>query len=246
MIDTVRSRIKEGLEDAYFKDKALRESIIELQTSITEYLLTVHVAMRLLGLQHPNPGGRFLTHIEYGATAFLNNAFERFKLNPYRRRRKHRALRTGRIDIAILELARHLSVRSVMGIELKGINPPMTKVDADIKRLAHAMGKHDRIGENSIRASFGAYVVRLNRKGELFEACEAEPRVRENQAALTEHFARLLRRTNGIQSRVDVWAFDVRGATEVANGMPADHWDAKEIASQTGAVAGVIVSLVRA
>jgi hypothetical protein len=246
MIDTVRSLIKEGVEDAYFKDKALRESFIELQTPITEYLFTVHVAMKLLGWQHPQPGGRFLTHIEYGAAAFLNNAFERFKLNPYRRRRKHHTLRSGRIDIAILELASHLSVRSVMGIELKGINPPMTKVDADITRLAHAMRAHDRIGENSIRASFSAYVVRLNRKGELFEACQAEPRICGHQAALTEHFARLLRRGNGIQSRVDVWAFDIRGATEVANGMPADHWDAKEIASQTGAVAGVLVTLVRA
>ena len=242
MIAEVQQSIRQGLEDTYLKDKVLKEFSIDPHSAIIEYLFTLHVATRLLTLR--TPGSKMLIHLEYSAKDFINNAFA-FNLKPLPIRRKHRTIRKGRIDIAILETAKHYSLKSIIGIELKGINPPKTGIAADVKRLAHAMWQRDPVGENSIVVSFLAFAVRLKRRGALFYADEMPLKMSTRKAELTGHMARVLRPYKGISGGVEVWPIDVLGGKEVAKRTPEEFHEHKDIARETVAMAGVLVTLSR-
>ena len=237
--------IKAGIENAYWNNQQLRENHYEPSRAITEYLFTVSVAMELLKVRRLKAANDILIHVEYAASAFVNNAFERFRLNAHQRRQSHRPLRTGRIDIAILQLAPLLSMRSLIGIELKGVNPPLGKVDADLRRLAHAMHQVDPIGASSLSVSFGAFVKDLKRKNELFNRNEMRPRMRTLEQNLTDRFNTVIRRYGGIRAVVEVWSVNAKGADEVAEEIPEEHHERADIIRETRADAGALIILER-
>ena len=245
LVPLAKDCIKAGIENAYWNNQRLKENHHEPTRNIIEYLFTVSVAMELLNVRRVKATNDILIHVEYAASALVNNAFERFRLNPHQRRQSHRPLKTGRIDIAILRLAPLLSIRSLIGIELKGVNPPLGKVDADLRRLAHAMHQVDPIGDSSLSVSFGAFVKDLKRTNELVNRDEMRPRMRTLERNLTDRFNTAVQRYVGIRAIVEVWPVNAKGSDEVAAELPEPLRERGDIIRETRADAGVLITLER-
>lgn len=241
----VKECIIAGIEKAYRKYQGIKAQMNVPPTSITEYLITASVAQELWTADSLKSDGDIFVQVECSATDFVNNAFERFKFKPYRRRDIHQTIRTGRIDIGVLRFGMHLGFRSVVGIELKGFNPPQNKVYADLRRLIHAMNERDAIGKNSIVASFCAFVMSLKKRNELLNACEIEPRKRALQKELGRNLKGILRNSSRLQKIIHVWNIDVEGSDEVARRTPEEFRDQNDIASETRAIVGVLVTIKR-
>lgn len=207
--------------------------------------MTGSIAKELWTSESPTPERGIVVQVECSATDFVNNAFERFRFDPFRRRKHHRTKRRGRIDIAVLQFGKLLSFKSVVGIELKGFNPPEKNIRSDLARLIHAMEETDPVGENSIVASFLAFIMSLKKKKEMLNARDVEPRIRNLQNKVERSLDGILTDGNGLQKNIYIWRIDVDGSDEVAQRMPEDVRDQNDIASETRAVVGVLVTITR-
>jgi len=246
MLGQIEQCIQKGVERAYFEELALTGCENEFEPDIAEYLFTVNVAQRLLEAKRQNRWNNHSICLEYDATQFKANAFPQFLLNPRRdRRTDHFSSRPGRIDTVVLSSAGMGNWRSVVGIELKGINPQRDLVFNDLHRLADAMSAIDPIDANSVVRGYCAFVLRHYNRREALEADQIRERVITRQADDERDVANELRGTAGIVTSVHFWEIWVRGATQVAETIPEELWEYGDIARETGSVTGVLVSLRR-
>jgi hypothetical protein len=241
--EIVKQCIVAGTEKAYQQEQVIKAHMGEPPASITEYLITGCIAKELWTEASLTPERNIVVQVECSATDFVNNAFEGIKFNPCRRRKNHKTKRKGRIDIALLRRVKHLGFRSVVGIELKGFNPPVKSIRADLERLIHAMKQTDSIGENSIVSSFCAFVMSLKKKNELLNVCEIKPRNHALQKKLERELKGIPRKNSSLQKVIHIWNIDVDGSDEVARRTPEEIWDQNDIASASRAVVGVLVSI---
>lgn len=159
----------QGLYQGYNQNIVLRTDMLEENSKIIEYLLTVNVAQKLIEWNE-SEGWQYSINLEYDSKQFFKNAFL-----PYMHKGDglfdltlvHPSIpnhsREGRIDIGVCREVRNFydHLESVYGIELKGINPNYDSVISDVKRLVESLEMKDDNFDNSIQSGFSLFVRNL-------------------------------------------------------------------------------------
>jgi hypothetical protein len=154
--------IKKGLIKGYRENLLLLSSYNDFVDQVREYLLTVNVAQQLLEWNNQH---LYKINIEYPVFSFYNNAFlayywditDIFNMSIIRREEglSPTDKRYQKIDIAITQEQSGDNAstheRTLVGIELKGINKNETEIIRDAERMAKAMVLKDKSSENSIK-----------------------------------------------------------------------------------------------
>lgn len=173
----LEQNLKEGLRNGYNQNQVLHTSFIDNETSIVEYLLTVNVAQQLIEW-NSKKNYDYSLYLEYPTEKFFKNAFVPYMevgdglfdneiIHPEvtKSLRDNEDIRTGRIDLVVCKEKLGYSdfKESLVGIELKGLNPSLEKVIEDIDRLVLAieMSDTDKKFENSIQSGYCLHIKKL-------------------------------------------------------------------------------------
>jgi hypothetical protein len=171
----IEQHLKKGLINGYNQNQILHASYVNNDTSITEYLLTVTVAQQLIEWNEENHY-LYSLYLEYSTEKFFKNAFLPYMevgnniwdmgiIHPevIKSIKENEDIRTGRIDLAVCKA--HVGYGdfkdSLMGIELKGINPNLNKVIEDVQRLVLSIEMKDVTFGNSIQTGYCLFVKKL-------------------------------------------------------------------------------------
>lgn len=169
----ITDRIKEGLKKGYRENLLLLSSYNDFVDQVREYLLTVNVAQQLLDW---NSHHSYKINIEYPVFSFYNNAFlayywditDIFNMSIIPREEGHSPTdkRYQKIDLAITQEQSGDNAstheRTMVGIELKGINKKEAEIIQDAERMAKAMILKDKSSENSIKFCFCGFLRRFD------------------------------------------------------------------------------------
>ena len=165
----------DGLSIGYNQNQVLHTAYINNETSIVEYLLTVNVAQKLIEWNESQKWNYSL-YLEYPTDKFFKNAFLPYMqvgddifdsdiIHPEVTKsiKQNDKIRTGRIDLVVCkEKSGFIDFKeSLIGIELKGLNPNLDKVVEDIDRLVLPIEMEDDKFENSIQAGYCLHIKKL-------------------------------------------------------------------------------------
>lgn len=170
MLEKFESFLFEGLHSGYNQNLELQTSYYQVE-SVTEYLLTVVVAQRLLDWSREN-GRHYSINLEFSSLEFFKQAFlpymmvgDIFDIQTIHPEvltliSSNVEIRVGRIDIVVnKENHKYDNFKeSIFGVELKGINPAQEDVFEDILRLILALKLNDPKFENSILAGYCLHI----------------------------------------------------------------------------------------
>ncbi|MBI3133656.1 MAG: hypothetical protein HYZ14_03175 [Bacteroidetes bacterium] len=189
----IKESIKIGLRKGYRQNILLIGSYTNFTDQVREYLLTVNVAQQLLEW---NQDYSFKIRIEYPVLYFFNNAFSEMDWNikdfydrePTFRQDGHSPTKNHhqKIDIAItreeLGNSTFMEERTLVGIELKGINKVAGDIIHDVKRMSDAMIRSDNISPNSIEYCFCGFLRRIDKDNILVTDDFIKSRTAEEQS----------------------------------------------------------------
>lgn len=162
---TLVETIQLGLRKGYYQNRQFRGQWEGFDNKITEYLLTVLVAVAINKTQ-----GFGQINLEYPIWCYYHEAFPAYKwdwtdifTSPVLQTRKLIRKRSKeRIDIALSYNERGLAdgLRSIHGVELKGIDKEEKDIIKDLRRLSDSMITTDygTMEENSIRSCYMAFI----------------------------------------------------------------------------------------
>jgi hypothetical protein len=187
-MDDLEQYLFKGLRKGYNQNQILHTSFIDNKSSIVEYLLTVNVAQQLIDWNE-RYDNTYSLYLEYPTELFFKNAFlpfmdvgnDIFNKNTIQPKvlkslNEKEEIRTGKIDLVVSKgkIGYGDFKESVIGIELKRINPNLTKVLEDIKRLVIAIELEDEDFNNSIQSGYCIFIKRLggNRRPSREQALE--------------------------------------------------------------------------
>ena len=173
-MQNIEKYIIKGIKKAYSENLQLHSIFDNFTHKVREYLLTVNVAQQLIEW---NKRFEYKIFIEYPLKNFSENAFipnkivgdSIFNQTLLQRNSKHAETKrlSQQIDLAITKEESNISIfnRSIVGIELKGINKQISLILKDIERLCKLMVKKDEISENSIELCYSAFLKRFDKGG---------------------------------------------------------------------------------
>ena len=171
----IEKHLKIGLHTGYNQNQVLHTSYIDRETSIVEYLLTVNVAQQLIEW-NTEKHWCYSLYLEYPTEKFFKNAFLPYMqvgdnifdidiIHPEVTKsiKNNKSIRHGRVDLAVCAEKTDFSdfKESLIGIEIKGINPSTDKVIEDIERLVQAIEMRDDNFDNSIQACYCLHIKKL-------------------------------------------------------------------------------------
>ncbi|MDP4208433.1 MAG: hypothetical protein Q8928_06425 [Bacteroidota bacterium] len=247
--------IKKGLQKGYKQNLLLLSSYNDFIDQVREYLLTVNVAQHLLDW---NENHLYKIQIEYPVLNFYNNAFPAYKLdavdifnmNIISRKSGHSPTDKNyqKVDLAITEersgdVGSH--ERSLVGIELKGINKNENDIIKDAERLAKAMLIEDSTDENSILLGFCGFLRRFDKSEELVNSLLIN-KWNEEETQRWQNICNDLN-TKYPKLRFSIEIFEIVNTAyekiaAIHKEMDSDY---SEVASDTGIVSGGILSMQR-
>ena len=174
-VTDIEKHLDEGLKNGYNQNQILHTSYIDNATSIVEYLLTVNVAQKLIDWNEEN-GWIYSLYLEYPTEKYFKNAFLPYMevvenifdmniIHPQVAKSliENNDIRTGRLDLVVCKekMGFYDFKESLIGIELKGINPGFEKVIEDINRLVLAIEMKDDKFNNSIQSGYCLHIKKL-------------------------------------------------------------------------------------
>jgi len=164
----------QALRKSYSESQILRLSFDRNVNRLTEYFITVNLCQQLLNWNSEN-------HYQYKIEAekktfdFYQNCFESYKIEIiensfpetyYSSSHKNflnniSSIRRGRIDIA---LSREINGRNISEsiIEVKSINPNLTKIKEDFARIQQYLNSNIPNFENSLKNGFIVFIKHTN------------------------------------------------------------------------------------
>jgi len=246
----MKDHIIQGMKNAYDDLVKFEDYNFLIRTNVTEYFFTVAVAKSLSEHIKSLPGNLTI-HFEYPSDFFVQHAFDNFKYQNVKgkehierkfiKRQKHKSVRKGRIDIAILsKIAGNIWTHSVHGIEVKGINPSKKALKKDFTRLEEALLKTDKIGENSIESCFITFIKRLDNPKQVFGK-------NHYHAALIKYYPFLdeFQKNRKLIIEIDHFSVYKHFFEDYVEGMKEDEIDDTEVAIYTGALEGFVITMKR-
>ncbi len=252
MVETIQL----GLRKGYYQNRQFRGQWEGFDNKITEYLLTVLVAVAINKTQ-----GFGQINLEYPIWCYYQEAFPAYKwdwtdifTSPvlqtrtfFRKRSKER------IDIALSHNERGLAngLRSIHGVELKGIDKEEKDIIIDLRRLSDSMMSTDygTMEDNSIRSCYMAFI----------RTCGAEERIMSD-AELTLEKTRIVAEINGFlnktlrkeYSALDYALFEESIDRESSEsymtgklGIPELEVTEDDLKAGTGEVLGIVIEIIR-
>jgi hypothetical protein len=256
----VEQAIISGMIKGYSENQLLQTNYNDFQSKITEYLLTVNVAQSLLKW---NKHHTYNISIEYPAVDFFNNAFKLVDIkydissnilahSTINQRGEHKSTTRNnndkgnieKIDIAILVDCpdQHIeSMRSLVGIEIKAINPNKTDVIKDVTRLSEAINLQDNISENSILAGYSTFIQKLS-----MDKYEDMILTKQINLDLIEKFKskwnKIINQIDHVHI-IDFFIVEVVSEEDISEIYTSLDKDYHDIVSETGAVIGVLLKV---
>lgn len=210
-----------------------------IPSKATEYLFTVNIAQELLNWKEDTDE----IHLEYAAKKFKRNCFTRIQrvLGKFQFRKKHTPLRSGRIDIAIIR-----EERSVFAIEIKAINGSNELIKKDLERLIDFLCATDSIGENSLEECYMVFFKRLDSLKKIYSETGYQGDL-NREIINCQKILSSLQCIEEIDYLIETFDLD-KTFHEKYDGVIFDLIDepmANEVAEETGALVGILVSLKR-
>lgn len=165
--------------------KSLRESYSETQvfnlsfdgnvTKITEYFITVNLCKELYKWNQNNHY-QYIIEAEKCTSKFYENCFECFKYeekdnifsptifskNDDAYERNYSPIRKGKIDIALSKMTNGFTNIAEYIIEVKSINPNLTKLKEDFKRIQHYLNAKIPKFKNSLKSGYIVFIRHIN------------------------------------------------------------------------------------
>ncbi len=249
--------IKLGLKKGYKENLLLIRSYTVFIDEVREYLLTVNVAQQLLIWNEPNSNK---IRIEYPVLYFYNNAFLSYVLNVtdifnmgiISRQSGHSPTekRYQKIDLAITQTmegemgSEH--ERSIVGIELKGINKNEDDIIKDAERLANAMILQDTgVGKNSIEFCFCGFLKRLDDDEQMVTKADVPTLTQRETNNWTAICNKLNTSYNQLNFSIDFFDIVITPVEAVSQFHRQAESDYSEVANDTGLVLGGILKIER-
>lgn len=252
----ISDTIKVGLQKGYNQNLLLLSSYDDFMYEVREYLLTVNVAQQLLDW---NKNHQYKVRIEYPIQTFYTKAFpshiwkgeDIFNLDIVSRDPDHSPTEHHyqKIDLAITQDTAGANAseneRTIVGIELKGINQNTNLIVKDLERMANAMIRTDSISDNSIKYCYSGFLRRFDKGDEMVtDSFLQEKDLKENKywnnqcSILNNQFKKLL------------FSFEffsiVHRPLEVIRQVHTEiQSDYSEVANDTGMVSGGIITIER-
>lgn len=247
--------IEKGLKKGYWQNLELLSLYTEFVDEVREYLLTVNVAQQLLEW---NKSHEYKIRIEYGVLHFYNNAFQShrwvgdlFNLTLISRQSGHSPTDKNcqKIDIAITkeELGDHASEheRTLVGIELKAINTFDSDIIKDAVRLAKAMVRKDRIGENSIKFGFCGFLNRLDANDLMVNKEFIASKIKDYSSKWNSECEKLNEEFHELNFSFDSFNVVQTLLEDVGERHREMDSDYSEVVNDTGIVVGGIITITR-
>jgi hypothetical protein len=148
-----------------------------------------------------------------------------------------------KIDIAItIDVSDN--IRSLIGIELKGINTSTQGINDDIKRLKQAINEIDEVSENSILAGYSCFIQKLS------VGKKDEEILTKNQIDLMVNKFKdkwqIKVNTMTQVELIEVFIIEATALEDIENIHRQRNSDYHEVASETGVVVGTLLKVFRA
>jgi len=250
-----------GLRKGYIQKQTLHAAYYDSDLNIVEYLLTVNVAQTLIDWNLEN-GMSYSLFLEYPTDNFFKNAFVPYMIvgddifdttiiHPLAAQQldKREDIRQGRLDLAVCQGAVGMSdfKSSVVGIELKGINPRTEKVIEDIDRLVLALTMKDDKFENSIQVGYCLHIKKLggNKRASAEKSLRnaMEGSIDKLRTFVSEHVAST---SHGIQAELLSDVIDLTSSENFTSSADQEErWTYDEVAERTNIVSAVLIKLTR-
>lgn len=252
----ITDNIKKGLTKGYRQNLLLLSSYNAFIDQVREYLLTVNVAQQLLDW---NEQHSYKIQIEYPISYFYNNAFiasdwdfkDIFDSSIIQRQAGHSPTEKlhQKIDIAITQEQQGSNAstneRSLVGIELKGINKSEDEIIKDAKRMSNAMLRTDPISPNSIEFCFCGFLKRFDKGEEMVTDKIIQKKIDVEQSHW-DNICRGLQTTyitlNFTTEIFKIMATSFEAVADIHKQMDSDY---SEVANDTGIVVGCILIITR-
>lgn len=256
-IMSITEYIKKGHRNAYSELFFLNPNGGDLHSKAIEYLFTINIVQELINWKVEAGDFHNAIRLEFNEKEFKKRCFPHIKISgddifelKHQIRGNHRGVRSdkGRVDIVILQDSSNAleGDRSVFAIEVKGINPSWKKVEEDLNRLIGFLIATDPIGENSLKECFMIYGKRLDKQNKVYSSEEYERDKKHETDKVRSKISEIVN-LKGVNVSVEI--FDMTKnfveAYEGINYEPYDQPDYSELASDTGAVVGILLTLKR-
>lgn len=130
--------------------------------------------------------------------------------------------------------------RSILGIEIKGINPSKSSLREDFERIAQCITHYHFISQNSIDACFILYALRLDSPRKAFSEKEIpnEVEIRDQEAQIFSSF----KFYNDVIVTIDPFDIYTYPLEDFERNTPIELWDDFD-PQATGSVWGIIVTI---
>lgn len=256
---SIENYLFEGLRQGYYQNQEFNVRYSDNELSIIEYLLTVNLAQKV-DVWRKKENKMYSIFLEYSTNKFFRNTFLPYMLvgegifdielihpTVTQNISDNAEIRTGRIDIVICddEIGYGDHKKSLIGIEVKGINPSHGEIFSDVNRLKLAleMNDPDNRFQNSLQVGYclhlkllGGNKVITNRKG--LEAA-LEKSISNLKTALSSKYS-------FTRSNFEIFAksFMIKGSEDYKSDGELEY-TADEVAEGTKIVAAVIIKLQR-
>lgn len=249
-LSELKESIKAGLIKGYRQNVLLLSAHTGFIDNVREYLLTVNIAQQLI--EGCSPADKI--HIEYPASLFYENAFDRLKVegdmfsssiikrreNHFKGNRSH-----DKIDLAITKGVQESSYftedRVLVGIEVKGINKSKKNIKNDAIRLSDAMITTDVVSSNSIKFGICCFLMRLDKEKEMITNNIISERTDKVKSKWEKVCADLGRKYSQLNFFAELFPIEVPSLETIACYYDGENSDYSEVASNTGIVIGCLL-----
>jgi hypothetical protein len=154
-----------------------------------------------------------------------------------------------KIDIAITQeqLGNFASTdeRTIVGIELKGINKSQEEITKDAKRMSNAMLRTDPISPNSIEFCFCGFLRRFDKGEEMVTEKIIQTKITSLQLQWNQVCLDLHSIYPSLNFDTEIFNVRTTALEDIANIHKQMDSDYSEVANDTGIVVGCILSIRR-
>ncbi|MDL2212641.1 hypothetical protein LJC29_01580 [Bacteroides sp. OttesenSCG-928-N06] len=252
-MENIEACIKKSIKKGYDLNLAFHSYFDEFTDTIREYLLTISVALELLEW---NEEHKYKIFVEYPLRQFYENAFPPFSFEGNTIFNQHIVSREykydnskskEKIDIVITEEDSNsypLIDRSLVGIELKGINQTELLIIEDIERLSKAISNVDSISNNSIVLGFVIFIRKFDKYNDIVHEHNVESYLSAEEQKWNTTFCSLNEKYPTLN--FELQNFDICTHTyESRKKCFEDNCDVCEVQNATGCIYGYLIKILR-
>lgn len=255
----IEKHLKDGLRNGYNQNQVLHTSYIDTETSIVEYLLTVNVAQQLIEWNKEEKWNYSL-YLEYPTEKYFKNAFLPYMqvgddifdidiIHPEVTKsiKDNEDIRTGRLDLVVCKEKLGFTdfKESLVGIELKGLNPNLDKVVEDIDRLVLSIEMQDDNFENSITAGYCLHIKKLGGDKRLSTKTTLENAMQKSIENLEKVINAKAKKKTTTNIEVITEILSIKTSEDFAQQGNKDDLTADEVAEETKIVFSVLIKITR-